>query len=37
MLSCERGGMNGNEGRNERRGVKDTEAAVRNKEELQGV
>ena len=37
MDSCERGVMKRNEGRNERSGVKDTVAAVRNEEELQGV
>jgi len=37
ITSCERGGMEQNEGSNERSGVKDTIAAVRNEEELQGV
>jgi len=36
-ISCERGVMKRNEGRNERSGVKDTEAAVRNEEELQAA
>lgn len=35
--SCEQGVMKRNVGRNERRGVKDTVAAVRNEEELQVV
>ena len=35
MDSCERGVMKRNEGSNERSGVKDTVAAVRNEEELQ--
>ncbi|MEO7263312.1 MAG: hypothetical protein ABIW38_00300 [Ferruginibacter sp.] len=36
-LSCERGLMKRNEGRNKRSGVKDTVAAVRNEEELQAA
>ena len=36
-VSCERGVMKRNEGSNERSGVKDTRAAVRNEEELQVV
>jgi len=36
-FSCERGVMKRNEGRNERSGVKDTVAAVRNEEELQAA
>ncbi|XVJ66352.1 MAG: hypothetical protein HEQ40_09430 [Lacibacter sp.] len=36
-LSCERGVMKRNEGRNERSGVKNTVAAVRNEEELQAA
>ena len=37
MNSCERGVMKRNGGSNERSGVKDTVAAVRNEEELQEV
>ena len=37
MYSYERGVMKRNEGSNERSGVKDTEAAVRNEEELQAA
>ena len=37
MDSCERGVMKRNEGSNERSGVKDTVAAVRNEEELQAT
>jgi len=36
-FSCERGVMKRNEGSNERSGVKDTVAAVRNEEELQAA
>ncbi|MBS1743104.1 MAG: hypothetical protein JST81_08725 [Bacteroidetes bacterium] len=36
-VSCEGGVMKRNEGSNERSGVKDTRAAVRNEEELQVV
>jgi len=37
MVSCERGVMKRNEGSNERSGVKDTVAAVRNEPELQAA